>query len=94
MNWKQLKDFCNNLPESELEKKVIIWRENEAIKDINAEQLEEDYVINIEEADSGCFPLSEAENQIKNDKLGDFPNGLEHFKKVHNKGTAILFEII
>ena len=49
MNWKQLKDFCNSLPESELEKNVMLWREDEAITEITAEQLQENQVVLIEE---------------------------------------------
>ena len=59
MNWKELKDFCNSLPISELEKNVILWREDEAIIDINAEQLDEDYYLRTEDPDEGCFPESE-----------------------------------
>lgn len=91
MNWKELKDFCNNLPESELEKNVILWREEEAITDISAEQLDEDQYVNIDDSDDGCFPMSEAESQIKSDPE-DFPNGLDGFKKVYEKGQPILHE--
>ena len=31
MTWKELKEFANSLPENELDKKVILWREDEAI---------------------------------------------------------------
>ena len=91
MNWKELKDFCNSLPESELEKKVILWREEEAITKITAEQLEEDNYVLIDSEEDGCFPEKEALSQIKNN-LEEFPKGLKHFKKVYNKGNPILYE--
>lgn len=92
MNWKELKDFCNSLPESELEKKVILWREEptEAITDISAEQLEDMYVNNDCDED-GCFPLCEAESLIK-DSPEDYPDGMDHFTKVYDKGHPILSE--
>lgn len=92
MNWKQLKDFCNSLPESELEKNVMLWRESEAITDISAEQLEEDQYVDNRDSDNGCFPESEAKSQIESD-IEEFPNGLEDFKKVYDKGHPILHEI-
>lgn len=94
MNWKQLKDFCNSLPESELEKEkdVVLWREEEAITDISAEQLDEDHYVEIGEEENGCIPLSEVESQIKN-YFTEYPNGLEHFSKVYDKGHPILHEI-
>lgn len=45
MTWNELKDFCNSLPESFLEKNVIMWRDEECISDISARQLEEDHYI-------------------------------------------------
>lgn len=91
MNWKQLKDFCNNLPESELEKNVILWRESEAIVDISAEQLEENNYVNTEDYDSGCFPECEMNSRIKM-APEDFPHGIHHFTKVYDKGHPILHE--
>lgn len=91
MNWRELKDFCNSLPESELEEKVILWREEEAITDISASQLEEDNYVDNEREEDGCFGKSEAESQIKMSPE-DFPNGLEHFTKVYDKGNPILHE--
>lgn len=92
MNWKQLKDFCNSLSESELEKNVMLWREDEAITDINAEQLEEDYVVLIEEQEDGCFGVSTAESLIK-EAPSEYPEKMEHFKKVYDKGFPILHEV-
>lgn len=91
MNWKQLKDFCNNLPESELAKNVMLWRECEVITDITAEQLSEDNYVNSDDSDDGCFPEFEMQLQIEN-LPDDFPNGVEHFKKVYDKGHPILNE--
>ncbi|WP_202703140.1 hypothetical protein [Flavobacterium sp. UGB4466] len=82
MNWKELKDFCNNLPESELEKKVILWREDEAVVDIYAQGLEEDHYINVDDKDSGCFSVSEAKFLDKDIRI----------KKVYDRGHPILHE--
>jgi hypothetical protein len=92
MNWKELKDFCNSLPELELEKKVILWREEDAITDISAEQMEEDYYVNDEDVEAGCMPKSVCEGLIK-DSSEDYPDGLKHFLKVYAKGHPILHEI-
>lgn len=82
MNWKELKDFCNNLPMSELEKKVIIWRESEVISEITAEQLNEDFYIEKESPENGCFPVSECKNLDPDTKI----------KRVYQKGQPILHE--
>jgi len=88
MNWKQLKDFCNSLPESELEKNVMLWRECEAITKIEAERLEENHYIIIEsDNDDGCIPESEVNSLIKNNE-DNF-----HFSKVYDKGHPLLHEI-
>ena len=55
MTWKELKEFANSLPEKELDKKVILWREDEAITNIEANQLEEDHYIDLEYSEYGCF---------------------------------------
>lgn len=83
MNWKELKDFCNNLSESELEKNVILWRECEAITDIEAEQLDEDHYIKRDSPEDGCFPVSECKDLDKGTKI----------KKVYDKGHPILHEV-
>jgi hypothetical protein len=90
MNWKELKEFCNRLPESELEKNVILWREDEAITDINAEQLEESYYFD-PESDMGCFPESQAKLFITEDESA-YPNGMDTFEKAYDKGHPILSE--
>ena len=91
MNWKELKDFANSLPESELEKIVILWREDESISDISAEQLDEDMYVDKEEPENGCFSLSEAQSFIKITPE-DYADGMNHFRKVYDKGTPILQE--
>lgn len=83
MNWKQLKDFCNSLPLSELEKNVMLWREDEAITKIEAEQLEEDYYIKRESPEEGCFPCSECNSLEPSTKI----------KRVYKKGQPLLHEI-
>lgn len=91
MNWKELKDFCNNLPESELEKNVILWREDEAITDIDASQLEEDYYNDLVNPGEGCIEKSEVDYAIKHNP-DEYPKEMEHFKKVYDKGHPILSE--
>jgi hypothetical protein len=78
MTWNELKKFCDSLPEDQLERKVILWREDEAINNIEAEHLSEDHYIG--EDDDDCYPESEAEEPI------------EDLKKVWSKGDAILWE--
>lgn len=90
MNWRELKDFANSLSESELEAKVILWREDEAITEIYAEQLEEDYYIS-DKQDNGCITESEALSDLKHNPE-DYPNGFSDFRLVYKKGTPILHE--
>jgi len=91
MNWKELKDFCNKLPESFLKEKVIMWREDECINNIDARQLEEDYYIDPERDDNGCYPEFEAIEKI-NMNPEDYPDGLEDLKKCYVEGFPILEE--
>ena len=82
MNWKQMKEFCAPLNEEQLKKKVILWREDEAISKIEPMTLEEDHYIDPEiGAGEGCFPASEATEPI------------EDLKKVYDKGDPILAEL-
>ncbi len=80
MNWKELKDFCNSLNDEQLKKKVILWREEEAINAIEVEKLEEDHYVCPDSGEEGCYPLSEANED------------LEDLKKVYEKGDPILSE--
>lgn len=90
MNWRKLKEFCNSLPENELDKKVIVWGEYKAITKIEAEQLLEDHYIDHDNIESGCFSEREAKSLIK-DK-DDFPNGMDDLEKVYDKGFPVLYE--
>jgi len=83
MNWKELKEFCNSLPDEKLERKVVIWREDEAIREIESELLLEDHYIG--EDDEMCYPLYDAGLTIE-DAEG---LGLE---KVYSAGDPILWE--
>lgn len=57
MNWKELKEFANSLNDEQLEAKAILWREDEAITEIETNILEEDqYIIPGEE---GCYSLAD-----------------------------------
>lgn len=84
MNWKELKEFCNNLPEDKLEKQVILWREEDAIDRIEVMALEEDYYIDKEEHMDGCV----SESSIKD----DLDDNTDNFDKVYDKGDPILWE--
>ena len=78
MKWSQLKEFCNSLTEDQLEKNVILWREDEAIGDIDAFPLEEDHYT--DEDNDRCYPESEAEGPVEN------------LQKAYSKGDPILWE--
>lgn len=83
MTWKELKEFCNSLDEKELSKKVILWREDEAITKITAETLHEDcYAVDDGE---GCVYESEKSCLLRDDEDVEI-------KKVYDKGTPILWE--
>lgn len=88
MTWKELKEFCNSLDETKLEKKVILWREEDSISDIYAEVLDEDY-FNYEHSE-GCVPESEALKMAEDES--EFPNGMDDFYKVYDKGDPLLHE--
>lgn len=79
MTWNELKDFCASLNEKQLQKKVILWREDIAITNINAQNLEEDHYIGSED-DEGCYPESDAIEPI------------EELTKVYDNGDPILWE--
>jgi len=83
MTWKELKKFANSLDEKQLERKVVLWREDEAVNDINAEVLEADHYIG--EDDEGCYTLEDAGLTIEDVA----EKGL---KKVYEKGNPILWE--
>ena len=90
MNWKQLKEFCNKLPENQLENNVILWRENECVNTINAEELSEDHYIDLEDSDNGCFSFTDAKSFIKDKDA--YPNGFNDLKIVYKKGHPVLWE--
>lgn len=80
MNWRELKEFCISLDEKQLKKKVILWRENEAVNNVNTEILPEDMYIDPEVDEEGCYPESDALEPIEN------------LKKVYDMGDPILWE--
>ncbi len=82
MNWKELKEFCDTLNAEQLEKEVVLWREDEGINDISAEQLQEDHYNDPEDTEAGCFPINDILDGVNKDAL----------KKVYDKGHPILFE--
>jgi hypothetical protein len=83
--WKDIKEFANSLNEEQLQRKVILWREDEAIGDISPMALKEDHYIG--EDEEGCYTLDEAGLTIEDAK----EKGL---KKVYEKGEPILWEEI
>lgn len=90
--WKDIKEFVNSLTEEQLSKRVILWREDEAINKIQPDVLEEDHYIDKEGVVvEGCVDESTAKELIK-DNPEDYPNGMKHFTKVYDKGFPILFE--
>ena len=92
MNWKQLKDFCNNLTDEQLNEKVLIWREEEIISAIEVVELEEDYYIDEDYWPEGCAPESECLNIIEINPE-NYPNGFLDLKKCYKKGHSIIQEI-
>lgn len=78
MDWKELKEFANSLNEKQLEKKVILWREDEAVQHINAECLKDNMYAG--EDDDFCIPEDEVEGT------------LDAMKKVYSVGDPILCE--
>ncbi|MBW2961297.1 hypothetical protein [Mesonia aestuariivivens] len=81
--WKDLKEFANSLDEKQLEKKVVVWREEEAISDFEAITLEADHYIG--DNDDGCYSLSDAGLTIEEAQK----EGLEI---AYPKGHPIIFE--
>ena len=81
--WKDLKEFANSLDEKQLENKVVVWREEEAISDFEANTLEEDHYIG--DNDDGCYSLRDAGLTIEDAK----EQGLE---LAYPKGHPIIFE--
>jgi len=80
MKWSELKDFCDTLEEWQLEKDVILWREDEAVSRIAAEKLSEPHYIDPDEFEEGCYPLSEAARPE------------DELKMVYDAGHPILWE--
>lgn len=74
--WSDLKNFCNSLPEEELEKQVHWWGDERGGKVYRAYQLPEDFI----ETDYGCEPLSAQEP----------PEDDEEYVISYAKGTPIL----
>lgn len=83
MTWKELKEFCNGLTDEQLSKEVVVWREGDAIGNLLPSLLEDDYYIDSEEPEEGCFPRYEYN--------GGYP---ENLKLCYKKGTPILWENI
>ena len=79
MNWKELKEFCNSLSDEQLEFPVRINREEESIVFLETEILSENYYIG--DRDQGCYPESDAFDDIENLKL------------VYPKGFPIINEV-
>lgn len=83
MTWKELKEFANSLDEKQLERNVVLWREDEAVNNIFPEILQADHYIG--EDDEGCYTLAEAGLTLKDVKR-------KKLTKVYEKGNPILWE--
>lgn len=77
ITWQQLKDFCNALPEEQLDKTVIWWGEEQGGDVASVYTLSEDFVT----TDYGCEPLS-AQDPVGEDE--------EPWEVSHPKGTPII----
>lgn len=77
ITWQELKDFCNGLPQDQLNKKVIWVGEDSSGTLVSVEKLTEDVV-------NGWVLRSEYE-QTKEENDDPEP------QVVHEKGTAIIF---
>ena len=93
MNWKELKDFCNSIPDEYIDGKVVLWREDECLNDIFCRTLEDDFYIDPDSDDDSCYHEEFAIEKINNNPE-DYPNGLQDFKKCYEKGYPILEEEI
>ena len=83
MNWNQLKDFCNSLTEEQLQKNVLVWREDKAFSNMEPIVLNYDMYIGLGE--EGCYPLHEVD-------LTEEQAEEEGLTKVYSKGDPILME--
>lgn len=83
MNWKELKDFCNKLPDDKLKNKVVLWREEDCISDICAVRLPEDMYIG--EDDEGCYSLGDA-------GLSEEDARTQNLQIAYNEGDPVLEE--
>lgn len=91
MTWHELKEFANSLSEEQLTKKVILWREDEAITSIDAECLEKNHFVEIGSEEDGCFDEDTMYEMIRSNS-NYYQNKEKHFKKVYDKGHPILWE--
>jgi|GEM_PF-6180424 len=91
MTWKALKEFCNALAEDNLENKVILQREGEAITDIYAECFEEDQLLNTDLPEDGFISRSTMWSLIR-DYPEDYLDKENHFKVLYKSETPMLFE--
>lgn len=72
------------LSEDQLEKDVIVWREDEAVSSLEPMILHDDHYIAPDDED-GCYTLSDAGLDIEDVKE-------KNLKKVYDKGHPILAE--
>ena len=84
-----MKEFCSTLDDEQLEKQVIMWREDEAISHISPFTLSENYYIDPDDDDGYCFSESEAHTVMRGNEQ-DYPDGMETFEKVYDKGHPLL----
>lgn len=89
MTWNELKQFCNNLPEQFLDKKVIIWRDDEYFSSIEVFELDQDHFVDEDSEENGCISENEMIKLINEDPV-NYPDGVDHFRKCYEKGHPII----
>lgn len=93
MTWKELKEFAETLNEEQLQQTVILQREDEAIVRIHAECFEQDQFVELGSEEDGCINRDTMWSIIR-DNSNYYRNGEDHFKKVYDCDTPMLFEEI
>ena len=85
MKFKELRDFCNGLSESQLNETVRIMREEDVLSSFHSpEVLTEDLSLDPEESE-GCFPFSEVKDSYTEEEFAQL-------KVAYKKGTPMLWE--
>ena len=85
MIWKEMKHFCNNLTDEQLNEKFMVMREEEVLTSFYPPAiLEEDLSLD-PEASEGCFPFSEVKGSYTKEEFAQL-------KVAYKKGTPMIWE--